>query len=157
MLIGSIMLESFKEERESRKLKTRIALDQFLYKAYSIIDIKHEDLKVVKIGGFYDLPTTDDGSIISQRKKNDDCDNIMYEVVFSKNSTLLKHRHSDVDEEIRVLSNNGFNVITGSEKEGNLKETVLTIGDVMVIPKGLQHQVTNMNRREGFLEIRFFE
>lgn len=118
--------------------------------------VSYDELERVNFGQYLDLPVVDFGSIKYQRLENPDKDVLRFKSVFSANSTLGRHSHTDCSEMIYV-EKGGFNVTTGSERLGTLKQFKLSEGEILNIPEGMEHQFSNTSSGETVITIEYIK
>lgn len=165
------LIEKIREDVIKRRIALQQLTDEFIYKLFrdDSDGVSFDDMKEIEIGERKDFPTKDNKGIISSvRQPTLRHDELKFETTFSYNKStkegavLIRHAHPDCDETIIVPEHNNpfhyiFTVIVGSDKDGNKETIVLYSGEALLIPKGIEHQVSNASKREANLTVKFIK
>ena len=121
-------------------------------------DISFDEMASYEAGKNFVFPSLNQSSITSKREVAENPDELRFLSNFSKDAILSRHSHNDCDEWLKVPVGSGgeFLIITGTEKEGTLKYSLLTEEDeAMFIAAGVIHQVSNVGKRDSKLIVKF--
>lgn len=119
-------------------------------------DIGYRVLNEIGIGKTFKLPSFHGKKIISTRAKNA-ANNVMhFETEFEGEAILTNHFHSDCDEALKVVNESTFHCLV-IKKGGETEEHELHNGDMLLIDRHDQHQISNISSHTGLLSVKFLK
>ena len=117
-------------------------------------DVKFSDMNKIDVGTKYELFTLNKETIVTELMSKSD-DIMHYKTMFSSDAILVRHRHSDCEEHVKVLNDSTFKIIVGSKKLNTYTEHIMHTGDTITIERGISHQFVNLDDSPSGLEVTF--